>query len=95
MRIVGRYDHAKMPALLRNTSGLGLANRLIFLGWQTPKQLQRGLANLESLICGDYTKHSDNTGKICSARDVPQALSHYTYRRSRRQLLQAGLGPLH
>ena len=38
MRIVGRYDHAKMPALLRNTSALGLANRLIFLSWPKPKR---------------------------------------------------------
>ena len=44
MRILGRYDRAKTPALLRNTSRLCLANRLIFFGWPSPKRATRARA---------------------------------------------------
>ena len=74
------------PAVAANSR----ANKIAFLTSRV-LELPRGLANLEPLLRGDYTKHSDNTGKICSARDVPQAFSHYTYHRSRGALVVVDL----
>ena len=50
-------------------------------------ELPRGLANLESLIRGDYTKHSDNAGHVETDDEVAKAFSWFTYVSSERLLV--------
>ena len=55
MRILGRYDHAKTPALLCNTSGLGLANRLLFFSWGSQRrEAARGKLLTEWIYIADW-----------------------------------------